>query len=365
MSWCRLVTALVLVFLVTGGGTQLGCRDQHGYSVDWWVLYKPPKIRTTLDPFVDEGTGYLHYSSMLNMLSLSMWVLSDVSINDSLSAPGRTLQPIYDDPWRDSLIYVFYNDGLPNGTTKSSKGHTKGVVAFDGDRGFWMVHSVPHFPEPPWKAYSYPPRGKTYGQSFLCLTLPSSQLETLAQQLLYMEPVIYASQMNPYLQARYPEMARVIAGETRRVWSIAGFATPCGDIFYSFAKSRYFGDDLYSRFVAEKLNVSLDTETWMRAATPENRLPSYCTPNLQVRNVVQINVTAFSPRLRLVMLFSFGNNRDHSKWAISTRSKPWVCIGDINRMESQFRRGGGAVCHMNYSLWRMFAGMVSLVEPCN
>lgn len=48
---------------------------------------------------------------------------------------------------------------------------------------------------------------------------------------------------------------------------------------------------------------------------------------------------------------SFGETKDHAKWAASptssnrsVRSNPYVtCIGDINRMKSQRNRGGGAV----------------------
>ncbi len=48
---------------------------------------------------------------------------------------------------------------------------------------------------------------------------------------------------------------------------------------------------------------------------------------------------------------SFVDTKDHAKWAASPmssnkhiRSNPYVtCIGDINRMTSQRKRGGGAV----------------------
>ena len=36
--------------------------------------------------------------------------------------------------------------------------------------------------------------------------------------------------------------------------------------------------------------------------------------------------------------------QDHAKWAIAADTSNVLCIGDINRMTTQRRRGGGAVC---------------------
>ena len=57
--------------------------------------------------------------------------------------------------------------------------------------------------------------------------------------------------------------------------------------------------------------------------------------------------------------------RDHAKWAISEQDEErgietqqrgqatdWVCVADINRMTSQERRGGGAICFHEPLLWQ-------------
>ncbi|EPB68716.1 hypothetical protein ANCCEY_12201 [Ancylostoma ceylanicum] len=62
---------------------------------------------------------------------------------------------------------------------------------------------------------------------------------------------------------------------------------------------------------------------------------------------------------------SYVSSKDHSKWGVSMEEKkPVVCIGDINRQESQNKRGGGAVCIENKKLWKTFYCSVAEYENC-
>ena len=45
-------------------------------------------------------------------------------------------------------------------------------------------------------------------------------------------------------------------------------------------------------------------------------------------------------------------------------NQKYVCVGDINRMNTQKKRGGGTVCFQNAKVWKAFTGIVKLVEPC-
>lgn len=42
---------------------------------------------------------------------------------------------------------------------------------------------------------------------------------------------------------------------------------------------------------------------------------------------------------------------DHAKWAI-TKDNNWVCVGDINRMISQRKRGDGTIAFQSPPLWK-------------
>jgi deoxyribonuclease II len=87
-----------------------------------------------------------------------------------------------------------YNDEPPEGKTDGSRGHTKGVLATNAQQGFWLIHSVPHYPAALDNGtYWYPHTGRTYGQSFLCITIGASEVEKVGTQLLYNEPHIYST----------------------------------------------------------------------------------------------------------------------------------------------------------------------------
>lgn len=85
-------------------------------------------------------------------------------------------------------LLLMYNDEFPNGTSSETSAHAKGVVAFDGQSGFWLVHSVPRFPPAPDGGppgtkgnYSYPTTGLRYGQTMLCVSLPLHQADLIGK----------------------------------------------------------------------------------------------------------------------------------------------------------------------------------------
>ena len=199
-SFVFLVFFIILVLnfvLVATKDEELGCRDETGELVDWFYLYKLPSsaifngVDSVKHP--DNGLNYLYITSDSKDTE---WTLSENLINSTESSPGHTLSQSVFGGNENNLI-VMYNDQPPEGKGISSRGHSKGLVVTDGTKGFWLVHSVPHFPLSfeDGAEYNYPNTGRMYGQSFLCISLNEDQMEKVGQQLIFNEVEVYASQV--------------------------------------------------------------------------------------------------------------------------------------------------------------------------
>jgi len=324
----------------------------NGKPVDWFVAYKLPVLDDNGPQFKD-GLNFLYADSKSRS-----WTISDKKINDPNSAIGATLNQLWTIKDDNKIFYALYNDENPyTNKTDSYRAHMKGVLAFDSNNGFWMIHSVPKFLNLKSDKYSYPETGTKNGQSFLCVTFPIASLKTIGIQLQIAQPSVYDYHLPTTVATMFPEISKVVGmkkytGKTTS--SVKTIPSLGGTGFTSFSKNRKFGKDLYGDFVAPELRNSFYVESWLNGAGSD--LVSYC------------NLTYKTYNLRSVKLdsrFVFNSSKDHSKWAVSTENKtPTVCIGDINRQKSQVSRGGGTVCLNNQVLWGLYRSSVGTPEPC-
>ena len=238
----------------------------------------------------------------------------------------------------------------------------------DKTSGFWLIHSIPKFARAPTGKYEYPDTGMDNGQTALCISIKTDKEgKDMVNQLKHLTPNIYSSFETDEVLATLPEFKDLGAKKykTPEEKSVGEITSSSGDTnFISFARSKVAAadGDLYSVMVAPHLKNSLIVETWRRGAgTP---LESNCKDNFKVSNVNEmlINFSSDSP-LKDSGVWPYA--RDHSKWAMSQDPKsPYVCIGDINRMKSQFKRGGGTVCVKDAAIWKVFREAVHDIEAC-
>lgn len=230
------------------------------------------------------------------------WQESAKKIGDADSFAGRTVSQAYFDrtkvlchakkqfisyrnvfanniQFQIERLLIAYNDEPPNKKGNSKRGHTKGLVVANQNTGFWLIHSVPLFPnitDDPHN-FSYPETGKTYGQSFLCLSLAADQINTVGKQLLYNEPDTYETNVPTALNELYANFVLLINQQTIKVapfWNQETVNTRGNVAFDVFAKTGKFEKDLYEDWVAPTFNADLYVETWIHGP---GVLPSNCT----------------------------------------------------------------------------------------
>lgn len=209
--------------------------------------------------------------------------------------------------------WKMYNDQNPHGT---DKGHCKGMLFWNDKHLLWIIHSVPNFPS----EYKNNQLNdildaeKIYGQSFICIKMPSDRLNDVLDQIYHMMPYIYIeSSTNTRVK---PNLKQInILSITKKIHHIS--------------KSPTYHVDIYDH-VSSIYNCNLFVESWLRSdVMPETD---------KVKNIKKIDMKNNDNK--------WNESQDHSKWAISTE-KDIVMVGDLNRMQSQMKRGGGLLLIMD------------------
>lgn len=134
-------------------------------------------------------------------------------------------------------------------------------------------------------------------------------------------------------------------------------------VFTSFAKSNKFSEDLYSALIATNLKENLLVQSWRNGAG--DKLDSDCTDQYKVQNINRIQLFDVNSNSVLNKV-DWNSTEDHSKWVITSDSSKdqYTCISDINRMKSQFKRGGGSLCIKSNKVWNVFKKTVESIEGC-
>lgn len=243
----------------------------------------------------------------------------------------------------------------------------------DGDTGFWLIHSIPRFANPPKDskgksvAYEYPASGANNGQTALCISFKTAKEgEDIATQVLNNRVNMYAIHTTPEVEKLAPKVVDLRDNKSpgTKIKNVETITSIKGVNFISFARDKHSAleGDLYHKFVAPTLKTDLLVETWRNGAG--GPLEPSCDGEHTVGNIAHVNLK-FDKNSKVPESGPWEYKKDHSKWAISANTKvPVTCIGDINRMKSQFKRGGGTVCLNDKDVWNTITESIHGTEPC-
>jgi deoxyribonuclease II len=332
--------------------------DESGKPVDWFFLYKVPQLAGGANTDTTTGYEYIYYDATIDALPINQRVItrSPNVLNSNKGALNLTLDSVFNNPDK-ATGWILYNDEKPPGVSggdDGALGHTKGVLAFDAasKTGYWLLHSWPKFAEPKAKADPTP----KYGQTYLCLSLDQATLEKIAAQMItHQQPQTYLCRL-PALDPASPlsKLAQVINPNDPGDASVLnGLKTMGGMPFEVIAKNRGWAKDFWNGLVGPTLGEDMDVDTWIRGPIP----PVADSDGIhKTFDIKYINLGALGIHV------AWPETHDHAKWGITTHS-PWICVGDINRMISQRKRGGGCVCFQNQTLWTGLSKTDLLLAP--
>ncbi|XP_014905421.1 deoxyribonuclease-2-beta-like isoform X2 [Poecilia latipinna] len=324
---------LVFGLLCWGSHGSVTCKNDLNAEVDWYILYKIPRM-DHISSGSTTGTEYFYIDSSGRNEELS-------NINSPNGVLGNTLRPLFR-PIRNmetTFGFISYSDQPPGcGADPKRFGHSKGLVMVDRTgTGVWILHSTPRFPFRRDQNNFWPNSGNKHAQTFICVTFNYNQFTTIGTHLQYinafpfehyipddfheeLKNVVKWTEGSPYI----PDKVEVSLLTSNRNQGFKVFAKQAnadeevGDLYLSIAKD--IRSDVYA-------------QTW--GCQPKRSL-SYCSTDISVINVEDIavgNRWMWKPKV------------DHSKWCVAKdHNTHWTCIADMNRAVSQYERFGGALC---------------------
>lgn len=324
----------VCALLITAAQS-LRCSSDSGKEVDYWFAVKGPK-----------GTDYVYYDSE-TPLGCSHHNMNDTSVG----ALAQTLMQL----WSVKTDYLMFNDEPPGQTNYNfTVGHTKGVWAWDNALGKAIIiqHSIPLFPVGPGTSETYLGLGKNawmYGQHVACFSLEREDLARLAEPARLTIPSVYDSRISAEAPTELAQLANGSWNDASLCETIS-FITTGGLNVTMFAKSTAWNNELYAACIAPLLDTSLSVESWLRGSEEGPSCDEQTT-------VVDVQSVAYPGGL------AFTEYNDHSKWAVDDAGA-WYCPADINRMTTQYKRGGAAYCFQDLTLAGSMRAAITKQESC-
>ena len=325
---------LLLLLLHQVWSSSPSCLDENGNNVDWFVAIK-----------ANNGYDYSYAYSRSKILQKSDYTLDDAD-NGAIS---RTIQQTF----HDEFTSIYWDDQDPDGNSHNTFGHDKGIISFDKDSGFWLIHSTPRFPDTSSSTYKgYPDYAKTYAQSFMCISLDTSTINDVAHMLRWARPYVFKTRIDEVSLSAAPNINFLINGSalTDPTSNTLKFKSKGGLSYTGYGTTINFNDDVYS-YIANTYESDVMAETWMNGINP---LPSWCVPDFSY-NVKNIRSVSFGG-------MNWTETQDHSKWAITEAGQ--VCFGGKNRQQSQMTRQGSIVCFEMSDLWTSLKDGIITVDSC-
>ena len=320
------------------------CESPSGKSVDWYVIFLFPETATK-----EKTLAYGYFDNSMTEMTYHNY--------DDKTFPGIKVVHDFED---GKTNYFFWNDDQSTDTdsksASSGKAHSKGGLIFDKNNGIIFSHSLPRFPrrkEDDSILPSLPTNGGVYGQHFICISTDTpNTLKVIESLNIINPPLMIFSEKDLVNNPPNPLVDKLIKNRQDSKLpdsKITEIFSSAGQKFQIFSKGRNNVNLPYDEEIPNFYNDGLYVETW----TKPEMLPSICEGTKKVINVSTLKFGNYV----------YDKNQEHSKWGVGIK-KDICCFGDLNRTESQKKRGGNIICFENKNLSKIMRSAITEKDSC-
>lgn len=352
------------------------CTNPSGELVSWYIIYSLQN----------------HYNTFVYIDN----TLSNFKNFNAEKIPFPPLLLVKGINKREKYNYAIWNDDMlnPNTSRKSFGAHSKGIFAHDHEKSSLLIHSLPRFPvlknDGKTLIEDMPENEGKFAQTFLCINMDNREAVQILNKMDYLSLGIQTSFVNLYKSFKrqlYYESALIsennilfksdlsildktiyneimldklnlISKKKKAYNSVSDVVRALLELVNGAATSKerneftlniksdddssfvYFGKPRdnkynlpYEEIIPNYFKDNLFVGTWTRPRL----LDPICDKKYRVTNIYEYNILS---------KYRYSNNQDHSKWAVTEKDIA-ICIGDLNRTESQLSRGGAVMCLKN------------------
>lgn len=326
---------LIACLLIGLSSAALQCLNQAGQPVNWWLSIKYPNSMTNASP----RFAYIDSNS-----ASGAWTITSTLLDADNTCLTRTINAINGLAKANKNVVIF-NDQKPTGQMDSNGAHAKGIIGWDSSSktGVYIMHSAPNYPSVSTSNVINHdiPDSASFGQHFYCSNLNSVNFETVFQHIQIIKPFMYL-QLGVFANLAY----------TKTDYLIHNWAAGNGDTVYMFSKGPSYQKFLFEDVIQPYLGANMMVESWGRPYQAAACPPLYKQTNLNIQTIAFPNGDGWK------------NTQDHSKWGITTGKTKVACLCDINRMNSQAKRGGSCLCSNNKSLYAALSTLPKSNDTC-
>lgn len=303
-----------IAFCLASVSTSLECIDEIGQAVGSWEILKLP-----------QSTNYVYSSTN---------TVSHFDLNSTTGgALSNTMQQLWLDP---SPSYIIYNDQPPFATDYNfTVAHAKAVFFWNSAMTVAIFHSIPKFPVGPTQSSKYVgllENAWDYAQHAVCISMPTELFYSIVPALSAMNPRVY--------EGSFPLLATFKASRCNYV--------PFNNRIL-ITKHGVYEVDIWDTCVTPYFATDFRVISWVHGQMDG---PS-CNGTVTTTDITEISYP---------FGVSYSNYENHAKWGIG--SYPFVCFGDLNRVETQMIRSGAVLCWKDGDLYNALDAIVGNKDLC-